>query len=225
MNNIIPRQGSGLHVVVDYETNAILCIARTAATASYVSLGIQNTYSTDIPLDLKDIKQKIDDKFNIHKDQLCLSYDKDENGKTKFLELLSDNLKTENLKNKCDLAKLRAKHIYYQESYYRVFLARIVIAPSENRLLSSLQYELINSDPNTSTYSPGLLEYAEILEQEPEFAYKDLKLLLDSASLVHMKYFAWYRRNVEEINKLHTEQEMTEYSRSVWEKLREASII
>ena len=213
----------GLNLVVDYENYAVLTIARTASTASYVSAGLLNTYSTNIPTDLAPIMNRIKQKCDISKDPLRVNREKDENGKTIYLDILPENLQTEAWKVKSDLAKLRAKHIYYQEAYYRLYLSRGVVAPSNRGLMSTVYSELANSNDADEDYSVGILEYSEVLDITPREAFHELKLMADSVSIINMKYFAWYRKNVEVINTLHTEEEMTEFSASAWAQLLEAS--
>jgi hypothetical protein len=214
---------NNLSIVVDYDNYAVLCIARTPATAAYVSAGILNTYSTDIPTDLPAVWERIKKRCDIYKDPLQINRGKDEEGKTIYLQVLPEKLRTEEWKKKSELAKLRARHIYFQESYYRLYLTRCVVTPSNRGLMSTVYSELANSNDDEENYSVGIKEYAEILEITPKEAYDEIKLMADGLSITNMKYFAWYRKNVAKINTLHTEEEMTEFSVSQWAHLLEAS--
>lgn len=213
----------GMSIVVDYETSAILAITRTQATASYVAEGIPNTFATNIPTDILQIKQRILERCDLRKDHIQLDYTRDEEGYVIYIKKLPTNLITDEYLRKCQLAKLRARHIYYQESFYRLFLSRVSIYPGNVGLGTTVAYNLLTSDPDAGLYSDGIAEYAEIMDMELPHAYQELKLLHESANITNMKYFAWYRKNIQAINQLHTEEEMTAYSKGVWAHLAESS--
>lgn len=215
----------GMHLVVDHETHAVLAIPKTESVAASVSAGILNTFTTNIPSELTLVKARILKNVDLANDSLQLTYDRDENDKIIYLQKLPENLQTEEYARKRSLAKLRATYIYYQESYYRHYLARSIIAPSFRGMFPSICYEILNSNDEEGNYSAGLLEYAEILNLTPQEAFHELKLMTESSSIINMKYLAWYRKNVDAINTLHTEAEMREYSTSTWAKLLEASVL
>lgn len=215
---------AGMHIVADHETFGILAVTRTQATASYVSEGILNSFATNVPTDLPLIKKRIYDRCDPVNDYVKLNYERGDDGNVIYICPLEENLITEEFIRKRKLARLRAQHIYYQESYYRLYLSRVAVFPGIG-LGTTVAWSLLNSNDDDGDYSDGILEYAEIMELDPSQAYQELKLLMDSASIVNMKYFAWYRKNVQAINQMTTEEEMIEYSRGVWAKLIESSTL
>lgn len=206
----------GLSLVVDHETRAILTECNTSAVATYVSEGIPNTFTTNIPTDLKNCREAVS-KFDLRKDLVKLSYDVID-GKREYVCSLPSHLITEELKVKKQLAILRAKYISYQESFYRLYIDRAVVVPNV-AIIPYLLQELNDCDSDSNTYTSGIREYAEILGITSREAYDELKLLTDNASTIYMRYFGWYKKNVNGINKLHTEDEMTEYSKTVWRNI------
>jgi hypothetical protein len=205
-----------LFVVVDYQTNAALAFPVNNATASYVSVGLIDTYSATIPTDLRYIKSMIS-KFDLSNDLLQLSYDKVD-GEIQYLRPLPEHLITQELKDKKALAKLRAQYIYYQESYYRIYMSRSVIAPNHT-IIPYLLQELNECDSSAGNYSDGIKEYSEILGISEREAYDELRMMADGASLMKMRYFAWYTKHVSEINKLYNEEDMKNYSKSAWQSI------
>ena len=205
-----------LSLVVDHQTNAVLTFPVSTATAVHVSSGILDTYTTSIPTDLKAVKNIVN-QFDLVNDLLQLTYDKVD-GQIQYLRLLPEHLQTEELKQKRQLAKLRAKYIYYQESYYRIYINRSVFAPNYT-IVPYLLQELNDCDSQTNSYSDGIKEYSQILGITEKEAYDELMVLTESASIIKMRYFAWYMKNISEINKLFTEEDMQDYSKTVWEKI------
>jgi len=205
-----------LNLVVDYHTNAILTFPVSTATAVHVSSGILDTYTTNIPTDLKAVKNIVN-QFDLVNDLLQLSYDKVD-GQIQYLRPLPEHLQTDELKQKRALAKLRAKYIYYQESYYRIYINRSVFAPNYT-IIPYLLQELNDCDSINDSYSDGIKEYSEILGITEKEAYDELMILTESASIIKMRYFAWYMKNISEINKLFTEEDMQNYSKTVWENI------
>jgi hypothetical protein len=205
-----------LNLVVDYHTNAILTFPVSTATAVHVSSGILDTYTTNIPTDLKAVKNIVN-QFDLVNDLLQLSYDKVD-GQIQYLRPLPEHLQTDELKQKRALAKLRAKYIYYQESYYRIYMNRSVFAPNYT-IIPYLLQELNDCDSINDSYSDGIKEYSEILGITEKEAYDELMILTESASIIKMRYFAWYMKNISEINKLFTEEDMQNYSKTVWENI------
>jgi hypothetical protein len=205
-----------LFVVVDYKTNAALTFPVNGATASNVSAGLLDTYYTSIPTDLAYVKTIVN-KFNLTNDLLQFSYDKVD-GQVEYLRPLPEHLITQELKDKKALAKLRAKYIYYQESYYRLYMNRSITVPNHT-IIPFLLQELNECDSSSEVYSDGIKEYSEILGITAREAYDELMILTESASIIKMRYYAWYTKHVSELNKLHTEEAMKEYSQTAWESI------
>jgi hypothetical protein len=210
----MPKQ---LNLVVDYQTNAVLAFPVNTSTAVHVSAGILNTFNTTIPVELALVKNRIS-AFNLTTDLLQLTNEKDDEGNVKYLRHLPEHLVTEDIKSKRALAKLRSKYIYYQEVYYRKYLNRSIYTPNHT-ILPYLLHELDQCDSASETYSDGIKEYSQILGIPEKDAYDELTILTESAAIVKMRYFAWYIKNVSELNKLYTEEDMSEYSKSIWHNI------
>lgn len=217
------NRNNSLNIVADHDTLAVLAVTRTLSTASYVTEGMFNTYATSIPTDLSLIRDRVYDRCDPLTDYIQLDYTRDEQGNIHYVKKMDESLITEEFLNRRKLATLRAKHIYYQETYYKHYLARVGVFPGNFGIGNSVDYSLDTCDVDSGFYSDGIVEYAEIMEMTPAEAYQELKVLMDSISIVKMKYFAWYRKNIQVINKMQTEEEMVEYSKGIWAKLLEAS--
>ena len=50
-------------------------------------------------------------------------------------------------------------------------------------------------------------------------AYDEWRMMADGASLIKMRYFAWYTKHVSEINKLYNEEDMKNYSKNAWQSI------
>lgn len=208
---------AGSNLVIDHETRAILAECRSSSVAVLVSEGIQNTFATNIPSDLKYCNEAIS-KFDIKRQLVRLSYEQDSDGKIEYVCNLPDHLITDKLKEKKQLAVLREKYISYQESFYRLYILRAVCVPNVV-ILPHLLNELNACDPSSDTYSTGISEYSDILEISNKEAYDELKLLSDNASIIYMRYLAWHKKNVMQINKLYTEEEMKTFSKTAWRNI------
>jgi hypothetical protein len=208
---------NGLNVVADHATNGILAYPRSPACANYTSLGMLDTYAATIPVDLPHVKLILSN-YTIGKDYLMVS-----RKKGTYVEPMPDHMVTEEFLERKKLAELRAKYIYFQEAYYRYFLIKSVFAP-EN-LGGVIDNALKNSDPTISKYSDPIKDYSEILNIKDEEAYDELKLLLDSTQAIRMRYFAYYRRNVDALNKLTTQKELEQYSANSWYKIINDAIL
>jgi hypothetical protein len=215
----------GICLVVDYNTNAILARTQSASCAAHVSLGLVNTYSTNIATDLPWINNAVAE-YDFNKDHLRMNYSRDKNGKVHYVIPLAEKLKTPEYYERKRIATIRTKYIYAQEAHYRLFLNRVTCVPEQMMgLYSSLSYELLISNDDNGIYSIGILEYAEVRNITPKEAYHELKIMTESTNTANMKYLGWYKTLVENINKMYDEDEINNYVKSVWAKLHEASAL
>ena len=97
-------------------------------------------------------------------------------------------------------------------------MARSVVAPNHT-IIPYLLQELNECDSSAGNYSDGIKEYSEILGVTEREAYDELRILVDGASLIKMRYFAWYTKHVSEINKLYNEEDMKNYSKTAWQSI------
>jgi hypothetical protein len=208
---------NGLNVVADYSTNGILAYPRSASCAHYTSLGMVDTYNATIPVDLPHVKALLS-VYTLGKDHLMVS-----RKKGTYVEVMPEHMITEQFLERKKLAELRAKYIYFQEAYYRYFLVKSLFSP-EN-LGGCVDSALFDSDPTISKYSDMIKDYSEILNITDKEAYDELKLLVNSSKAIKMRYFAYYRRNIAEINKLTTQKELEEYSANSWYNLINDAIL
>jgi len=215
----------GICLVVDYNTNAVLAHTDSASCATHVSMGLVNTYSTNIPIDLPWVNNSVKI-YNLNTDDLRTNYSKGDDGKVLYLIPLADKLKTEEYYKRKKLATIRAKYIYAQEAHYRLFLNRVTCAPEQMMgLYATMNVELANSNDDSGMYSIGILEYAEVRNITPKEAYHELKIMTESTNTANMKYLGWYKTLVENINKMYDEDEINNYVKGVWVKLHEASAL
>ena len=205
-----------LNLVVDYKTNAVLAFPPNPTIATNVSAGILDTYTTSIPTDLKSVSDTVK-QYDLSNDLLQFTYNRVD-GKVEYLRPLPEHLATQELMDKRALAKLRSKYIYYQDSYYRVYINKSIVVPNHT-IVPYLLSELSECNSEEGTYSDGIKEYSAILGITEREAYDELKVLTDSASIIKMRYLAWYVKNVQEINKLFTDEDMNAYSKTAWQTI------
>jgi hypothetical protein len=140
------------------------------------------------------------------------------------ISILPDHLVTEKFLANKEVAKLRALYINSLEVYLKIQLARVNIFNDEN-VVTYMQREVVASTPEVGVYSNGIHEYANISEISPESAYNELKLMLDSISLIKLRNMAWYRKYVSIINTLHTKEEMKRAFYKIYNELYTNALI
>ncbi len=214
----MPLPQRPMSIVCDHKTRAVLAFPRSPAAAMWTTMGMLDTFFTTIPVDLPHVNLIVK-KYNLVNDHLMCSPKAGEH-----LIPLPENLITDAYLKQRNLARLRSKYIYYQQSHYNMYLSRAAILPDMTTSTYLLR-ELDKSDPSNNDFSYGLKQYAEILDLTPEEAYDELTIMTDSASAIRMRHFAWFVKNVNQLNKMTSEEEMSEFSKHCWNTMLNDSIL
>ena len=83
----------------------------------------------------------------------------------------------------------------------------------------TLAFEILNSDPNTGSFSSGVIEYANTLEITPLEAYQELKIEYESTHSIKMKTYAVSKKYQQLIRAIKTEEDSVRVINDITEKL------
>lgn len=80
-------------------------------------------------------------------------------------------------------------------------------------------FEVLNSDPTTNYYSPGIIEYASCLDITPRQAYQELKLEYETIHSIKMRSFAMTKKYQALIREVSTEEQAAQLHAEIEQKL------
>jgi hypothetical protein len=201
-----------ISAVVDTTTRAILAFPRSFTTAVYVSQGIVNTEPILIPTSIQVVDEDLK-QYNLNVDILRLT-PKNKN----WFGIVPDVLVTKSLLERRANARLRSSYIYTLEQQFQIQNFRSRIHYDES-VSSHLLSELSKCNPETNTYSYGIVEYANIQEIEPSAAYQELSVMLDSSGLIKIRNFAWFIEYVRRFNMITDKEQLDIEMKNAWQSL------
>lgn len=83
----------------------------------------------------------------------------------------------------------------------------------------TISFEVLNSNPETNSFSCGVIEYANTLEITPLEAYTELKLEYESVHSIKMRTYAVFRKYQSLIREIKTSEDATALINEINQKL------
>jgi hypothetical protein len=199
-----------LHLVADNETGLVYANARSATAATAVTLGILNSYTISLPVEL--LHRKCEwDAYDFNKNLYQAT------GRTTFREFPQE-LVTDDLLERRKLARRRGSYIYCLEVYCRNELNRVSEYMPE-QLAAFVHDELNRCDPAANVYTKSIEEYAALQDIEPAVAYQELQLKLQSSGVVRLRNYALQQKFMMSLNACQSKKELDEVITEVFEAL------
>lgn len=188
-----------LYMVIDCGTHGVLCFAKTPVAANSVSLGFINSVAEMLPYSIPRRAQQFK-KLNLDLD----------NGIFKIshghLVPLEEHLQTPEFLQQRRIARMRAAYIYSLETHLKRFTLRSNLQfDAENTAF--LMEQLRRSRPENNDYALGIQEYAVIHDIEPQAAYQEISMILDTNGLIKTRSVALYNKYVQKFNACVTEEQ------------------
>lgn len=190
-----------LHVVADIETGLIYAPAPSGACATALTLGLVNSAAYSFPTQLPLRKDEWDG---------CDF----ENGLYQLLKVsevrpFPKDLIRQDLLNRKYLAKLRATFIYGLEVHFQRELEHVAEYMPDN-LVPFIYHELADCDPRAGTYTSAIEEYAALQGIDPEVAYQELRMKLQSSGMAKLRNYALYEKYMMQMNSCTTRKQLRE---------------
>lgn len=83
----------------------------------------------------------------------------------------------------------------------------------------TLCFEVLNSNPTTNCFTPGILEYAKTLEITPYQAYQELKLEYETIHSIKLKSYAMTKKYQSLIRNVETQEQATQLHSEMHQRL------
>jgi hypothetical protein len=83
----------------------------------------------------------------------------------------------------------------------------------------TLAFEILNSNPDTNTFSSGIIEYANTLDVTPLEAYQELRIEYESIHSIKIKTYAVSKKYQRLIRAIKTEEDSKRITADIVEKL------
>jgi hypothetical protein len=201
------------YIVVDMETEGVLCESITPSIAQAVSLGFINSTIKVLPLSFSKFKEMYE---NYNFNQLDIFY----THQNMQVKEMNPNIVTDKWISSKKLAHLRNNFHTAWEARCKQFLQN---RNHDFHTLGVLDGYLWNQiekcDPLNDYYTQAIHEWASISDVPPDTAYQELKIRAESIALQYIRNHAVYQRYVHLINKERTEKEMRKVFRNGMEHL------
>jgi hypothetical protein len=193
---------SDKYIVVDMETEGILCESITPSIAQAVSLGFINSTIKVLPMSYSVFKERYGHyDFNQHK-----VYYTHQNMQ---VNIMNPNIVDDKWVDSKQLAHTRNNFHTAWEARCKQFLQN---RNHDFHTLGVLDGYLWNQiekcDPPNNHYTQAIQEWASISEISAAAAYQELKMRSESIALQYIRNHAVYQKYVHLINKEKTEKEM-----------------
>ncbi len=218
-----------LFLVVDQETFGVVTRCPTISIANAVSKGMLNTSPMVIFYPYVGIAGGI----NTYRENLSTNYQVirrgskivntgfissecnvakivEETPSKRFFDLidLPKELVTNEWIEKRKLGNARADALMVLEQRCERYLSRVKHFIGDEIFLNFLSKELIQCNPSTNSYTPSLIEWADINNKLPCDAYQELTMYYESASISVMRIHALWTKYSEIINSTTNQAEM-----------------
>lgn len=189
-------------IIVDMETDGILCESTTPSIAQSVSLGFMNSTIKMLPMSFSRFAEEYG-KYNFNQLENFYTH---QNMK---VEKMNPALVTDKWINAKKLAHLRNNFHTAWEARCKQFLQNRnhdfhTLGVFDGYLWNQIE----KCDPKNNYYTQAIQEWASISDILPDVAYQELKIRAESIALQYIRNHAVYQRYVQLINKERTEKEM-----------------
>jgi hypothetical protein len=220
-----------LYLVIDQINKCVITNTNSAATANAVSNGILNSspmvvWFPYIELNHNIIKSNSNENINYKllrqfktkfsnagqstsDSNMYEVVDQTPNGRVFDLIQMDQKLITREWIARRQLGNFRARLMIELETHCERYLARSVNFCGDEISLPYIQKQLELSNPDFNIYSPGIQEWADIVEMPVEVAYQELKMKFDSSSISVMRVHAIWSKFVNKFNNITLEDNIT----------------
>lgn len=197
-----------LNAVKDISTQAILTFTKSYSCAVAVSQGLINTEPLIIPTSIQRITNHVK-KFDLLNDHLCGVPDV-------WIGSLSKDLITQDYLERKKIATLRATYINSLEVHLTTITSRGIIGFDDSVMPHLIDAHSL-SNPETSQYSYGIIEYANIHNITPETAYQEIGVMIETCGLIKIRAFAWMQICIDRLNSITNPADLQKEWKDCWE--------
>jgi hypothetical protein len=190
-------------IVVDNQTNGIMCECATYSVAHSVSSGFINSCIKVLPSNLPWQREEFNLKFNDINQHYQISM-----GKINDMNPSLINDEWINLKN---LAMLRnIWQLLWETRCNQYLLNRNIEYAHIDQFEGFLWRELDACKPELEFYTPAIIEWASLSDVNPRTAYQELKLKAESRGLQYIRNYAIHQKYVFLLNQENTKEGLLE---------------
>jgi hypothetical protein len=200
-----------LNAVKDISTQAILTFTKSYSCAVAVSQGLINTEPVIIPTSIQKINTHVK-KFDLLNDHLCCVPEE-------WVGSLPKNLITQDYLDRKRIATLRATYIYSLEIHLSSITSRGIIG-FDDSVMPHLMREHSLSNPETSEYSYGIVEYANIHNITPDTAYQEIGVMIETCGLIKIRAFTWMQICIDRLNLITNPADLQKEWKDCWEVVK-----
>ena len=190
-------------IIYDASNDGILYITDSVLKANYLKKGLLDTDTVTLTL----LNTKLDS-YKLISDITTIpdNYHYFYSRRGGEIKVLPESALNAAYLNRRALVKLRAPALDRIYNHISLLTPRFQFSVDDG-FENSLQAELDQCDPENSTWSHNLVEYATINQISPLAAYKEIKLQVESIQNYKIKMYAWSVYLVERLGNIQTEQD------------------